>query len=730
MPPVVYNFIWKETRITDYKKAPMNKIHIELITEGLNLSRKSVSNTVSLLKEGATIPFIARYRKEATGALDEVSIADIQNELKKLEELEKRKETILKSIEEQGKLTDDLRKRIQDTWDSTTLEDLYLPYKKKRKTRASVARELGLEPLAKAIFEQRNDNLETLAGQFVTEEVPDIEAALQGARDIIAEWINEDEKARNRIRFLFKKEAVIRSKVARNKEEEGAKYRDYFEYAESLNRCPSHRMLAIRRGEEEGFLRVSIGPEEEDAIFLLERQILKNNNASGLQVKAAIEDCYKRLLGPSIETEFRKISKEKADEEAIKVFAENLRQLMLSPPLGQKSVMGIDPGFRTGCKVVCLDKGGKLLYDTAIYPHPPQKDVFGAKETLLELVHKYNIEAIAVGNGTAGRETMGLCRSVDFNQTVEVFMVNESGASIYSASAIAREEFPSHDVTVRGAVSIGRRLMDPLAELVKIDAKSIGVGQYQHDVNQAHLKDSLDRVVESCVNSIGINLNTASKHLLTYISGLGPTLAQNIVDFRDENGLFASRAQLKKVPRMGDKAFEQCAGFLRIRNGKNPLDNTAVHPETYAIVKQMATDMGCKVEDLINNDTLRNQIDPNRYQTETVGLPTLKDIMSELAKPGLDPRGSAKSFQFAEHVKTIEDLEVGMIIPGIITNITNFGAFVDIGIKAGGLVHISQLANKFVKNPADVVSLQQEVQVKVMDIDIARGRVALSMKDV
>ena len=708
----------------------MEKIHIQLISESLNLSHKSVSNTVNLLKEGATIPFISRYRKEATGSLDEVSIADIQSELKKLEELDKRKETILKSIEEQGKLTDDLKKRIQGTWDPTTLEDLYLPYKKKRKTRASVAREQGLEPLAQTIFEQRNDNIETLAGNYITEEVPDIEAALQGARDIIAEWINEDEKARNRIRFLFKKEAVVRSKVARNKEEEGAKYRDYFEYAESLNRCPSHRMLAIRRGEEEGFLRVSMGPEEEDAIFLLEKQFVKNHNASGQQVKGAIEDCYKRLLGSSIETEFRKISKEKADEEAIKVFSENLRQLMLSPPLGQKAVLGIDPGFRTGCKVVCLDKGGKLLYDTAIYPHPPQKDVYDAKETLLELVHKYNIEAIAVGNGTAGRETMGLCRSIDFNRSLEVFMVNESGASIYSASAIAREEFPQYDVTVRGAVSIGRRLMDPLAELVKIDAKSIGVGQYQHDVNQTQLKDSLDRVVESCVNSVGINLNTASKHLLTYISGLGPTLAQNIVDFRDENGLFTSRAQLKKVPRMGDKAFEQCAGFLRIRNGKNPLDNTAVHPETYEVVKQMAKDMGCKVEDLIKNDSIRKQIDLNRYQSATVGLPTLKDIMSELAKPGLDPRGSAKSFQFAENVKTIEDLQIGMVIPGIITNITNFGAFVDIGIKAGGLVHISQLANKFVKNPADVVSLQQEVMVKVMDVDMARGRVALSMKEV
>lgn len=708
----------------------MDNIHIQLITEALNLSKQSVSNTIGLLKEGATIPFIARYRKEATGSLDEVNIADIQSELKKLEELDKRKETILKAIEEQGQLTNDLRRRINDTWDPTTLEDLYLPYKKKRKTRASIAKEQGLEPLAQTIFDQQNDHLEILAGKFITEEVPDVEAALQGARDIIAEWINEDEKARNRMRFLFKKESIVKAKVARNKEEEGAKYRDYFDYSERLNNCPSHRMLAIRRGEEEGFLRVSIGPEEEDAVFLLNKQFVKGNGAASRQVKEAAEDCYKRLLGPAIETEFRKISKDKADGEAINVFAENLRQLMLSPPLGQKAVMGVDPGFRTGCKVVCLDAGGQLLYDTVMYPHPPQKDVYGAKETLLELVYKYNIEAIAVGNGTAGRETMALCRSIDYNRPVEVFMVNESGASIYSASAVAREEFPNQDLTVRGAVSIGRRLMDPLAELVKIDAKSIGVGQYQHDVNQAQLKESLDRVVESCVNAVGTNLNTASKHLLTYVSGLGPTLAQNIVDYRNENGLFSSRTELKKVPRMGEKAFEQCAGFLRIREGKNPLDNTAVHPETYSIVKKMAADLGCTIEDLVKDESLRKQIDLKRYISATVGLPTLKDILSELAKPGLDPRGSARSFQFAENIKSIEDLQIGMVIPGIINNITNFGAFVDIGIKAGGMVHISQLANKFVKNPADVVSLQQEVMVKVMDVDIARGRVQLSMKEV
>lgn len=708
----------------------MNTTHVNLIAERLSIKNRGVENTIRLLQDGATVPFISRYRKEATGSLDEVQVSDIQKELKKLEELDKRKETILNSIEEQGKLTDDLRRRIESTYNGTELEDLYLPYKRKRKTRASVAREKGLEPLAKTIFEQRNDRIEALAQQFITNEVPTHEEALQGARDIIAEWINEDEKARNKVRFSFSKGAVIRSKVARGKEEEGAKYKDYFEYEEPLKKCPSHRLLAIRRGEDEGLLRVSISPDEEMTLSQLERLYLRGYGAATQQVKEALHDSYKRLLSPSIETEFRNSSKEKADIEAIEVFAKNLRQLLLAPPLGQKRVLGLDPGFRTGCKVVCLDASGDLLYKDTIYPHPPQSDQFMAEKTLKSLVDQYNMEAIAVGNGTAGRETLALCQKIDFGKRIEVFMVNEAGASIYSASEIAREEFPNEDVTVRGAVSIARRLMDPLAELVKIDAKSIGVGQYQHDVNQTRLKESLDQVVESCVNAVGINLNTASKHLLTYVSGLGPTLAQNIVDYRTENGPFSSRNQIKKVPRMGEKGFEQCAGFLRIREGKNPLDNTAVHPESYSIVQQMSKDQQCSVIDLIQKEELRKKVDLRNYITNSIGLPTLNDIMNELAKPGLDPRGEAKTFEFAQHIKSIDDLQEGMILPGIVTNITNFGAFVDIGIKESGLVHISQLANRFVKNPADVVSLQQEVTVKVMQIDHKRGRVQLSMKEV
>ncbi|MCB0550569.1 MAG: RNA-binding transcriptional accessory protein [Phaeodactylibacter sp.] len=707
----------------------MNTINTQLIAERLNIPNHKVNSTLGLLSEGATIPFIARYRKEATGSLDEVQVADIQREAKKLEELEKRRETILSAIEEQGKLTDELRRRIEGTYDGTELEDLYLPYKRKRKTRASVAREKGLEPLAEVLFRQQNNNLEGLAGQFITDEVPTIEEALAGARDIIAEWINEDEKARNKVRFLFRKGAVIYSKVARGKEEEGAKYRDYFEFDEPLKKCPSHRLLAMRRGEEEGFLRVSISPDEEDTLFQLERIYLKGNGSASQQVKEALHDCYKRLLGPSIETEFRNSSKEKADEEAIEVFATNLRQLLLGAPLGQKRTLGIDPGFRTGCKVVVLDESGQLLQNTTIYPHPPQSDEYNASRTLEHLVGQFGIEAIAVGNGTAGRETLSLCRKLKFGRPVEVFMVNEAGASIYSASDVAREEFPDKDVTVRGAVSIGRRLMDPLAELVKIDPKSIGVGQYQHDVNQALLKESLDQVVESCVNSVGINVNTASKHLLTYVSGLGPVLAQNIVDYRSENGAFLARKQLMKVARMGEKAFEQSAGFLRIRDGKNPLDNTAVHPESYHIVEKMAEDQGCRVEDLIQRPELRKKIDLKKYVSGAIGLPTLTDIMKELEKPGLDPRGTARPFEFA-NIQSIEDLHIGMVVPGIVNNITNFGAFVDIGIKESGLVHISQLANKFVKNPADVVSLGQEVTVKVMEVDLKRGRVQLSMKEV
>ena len=701
----------------------------KMVAERTGLPSKKVFNTLQLLSEGATIPFIARYRKEATGSLDEVAIADIQREYKKLEELEKRKQTILGAVEEQGKLTDELRRRIEGTYDATELEDLYLPYKRKRKTRASKARDKGLEPLAEQLMQQQDRNAERAAESFINDEVPDVEEALQGARDIIAEWVNEDEKARHKVRHAFRKEATIRSKVARGKKEEGAKYKDYFDYEEPLRKCPSHRLLAIRRGEEEGILRVYISPEEEDTVYRLQRYYVDGNGSAARQVKEAIADSYKRLLGPSIETEFRNLAKEKADEEAISVFTTNLRQLLLAPPLGQQRTLGIDPGFRTGCKVVVLDASGKLLRHTAIYPHPPQKDEYQAIETLKHLVQQFEIEAIAVGNGTAGRETLGLCRKIDFGRSLNIFSVNEAGASIYSASEIAREEFPDKDVTVRGAVSIGRRLMDPLAELVKIDPKSIGVGQYQHDVNQTRLKESLDQVVESAVNSVGINVNTASKHLLTYVSGLGPTLAQNIVQYRSENGPFRSRQQLHKVPRMGAKAFEQCAGFLRIREGQHPLDNTAVHPESYPVVEQMAADLGCSVRDLIEQPQLRKQIELRRYTTDTVGLPTLKDIMKELEKPGLDPRGKAQSFEFA-NIHSIQDLEAGMVVPGIVNNITNFGAFVDIGIKESGLVHISQLANKFVKNPADVVSLNQQVQVRIMEVDLQRKRIQLSMKDV
>lgn len=708
----------------------MNTTYTNLISGKLNLRSRQVENTINLLKEGATIPFISRYRKEVTGSLDEVQVADIQRELKRLEEIDKRRETILTTIEEQGKLTSDLRNRIEASWDMTELEDIYLPYKPKRKTRATKAKDLGLEPLAQVIFMQKNNDVEGLASNFLTKDVENKEAALQGARDIIAEWISEDEKARNKVRFAFKRGAEIGVKVARNKEEEGAKYRDYFAYNEPLRRCPSHRLLAILRGESEGFLRVSIAPEEEEVLYRMERDFLYGNGEATKQVKTAMQDAYKRLLAPSIESEFRKAAKETADTEAIDVFTKNLRHLLLAAPLGQKRVIGLDPGFRTGCKVVVLDERGDLKENTAIYPHPPQKDEFMATRTLQDLVDGYEIDAIAVGNGTAGRETEAFCRRIKFSRPVQIFMVNESGASIYSASAIAREEFPKEDLTVRGAVSIGRRLMDPLAELVKIDAKSIGVGQYQHDVNQTRLKDSLGRVVESCVNSVGINLNTASKHLLTYVSGLGPTLAKNIVNYRSENGGFSSRKELKKVARMGDKAFEQSAGFLRIRTAKNVLDNTAVHPESYHIVQKMAKDSGVSVNDLIQNETLRQGINLRNYVTDSVGLPTLNDILKELSKPGLDPRGEAKSFEFAAGIKTVEDLNIGMVVPGIVTNVTNFGAFVDIGVKQDGLVHISQLANKFVKNPADVVTVSQEVTVKVTDVDLKRGRVQLSMKDV
>lgn len=686
---------------------------------------RKIDSVITLLEGGSTIPFIARYRKEATGELDEVQIGDIQDAWKKMQELDKRRETILQSIEEQGKLTPELKKAIEDAATMTELEDLYLPYRPKRKTRATMAIEKGLEPLAKRIFQQRDREVETLAAQYITDQVPTVEDALQGARDIIAEWVSEDLKARDKIRRHFNRDAQIGSRLVKGKEEEGAKYRDYFDWSEPLAKCPSHRLLAMRRGEDEGILRVGIAPDEERAIDDLDAMFVLGSGEAAHEVRTAVKDSYKRLLQPSIETEFRNASKEKADIEAIRVFTENLRQLLLSAPLGEKRVMGVDPGFRTGCKVVCLDANGNLLYNTAVYLH----NAFEAQAEIERLVEQYKIEAISVGNGTAGRETMDFLRKLRFGHPLDIFQVNEAGASIYSASEVAREEFPKEDVTVRGSVSIGRRLMDPLAELVKIDPKSIGVGQYQHDVNQTLLKESLDRTVESCVNAVGINLNTASKHLLTYVSGLGPVLAKNIVEFRAENGPFKKRNDLKKVPRLGDKAFEQCAGFLRIRDAQNPLDNTAVHPERYALVEEMASDLGCKVADLVRDREKRSGVDLKKYVRGDVGLPTLKDILKELEKPGLDPRGAAKAFEFG-NVHTLDDLQPGMILPGIVTNITNFGAFVDIGVKDSGLVHVSQLADKFVRDPMEVVSLGQQVTVRVLEVDYSRKRVALSMKGI
>ena len=699
------------------------------IAQNLNIPVRRVEAVVELLESGATIPFIARYRKEATGSLDEVQIGDIHDGWRKMQELDKRREVILHSIEEQGKLTPELRAAIEAAGTMTELEDLYLPYRQKRKTRATMAIEKGLEPLAKRIFAQKDRDVDVLAAQYITEQVPTVEEALQGARDIIAEWVNEDKKARDKVRRHFEKSATIASRLVKGKEEEGKKYLDYFEWSEPLKTCPSHRLLAMRRGEDEGFLRVAVAPDEERALQDLDETYVFGYGESAEQVRTAVKDSYKRLLQPSIETEFRNSSKEKADLEAIRVFAENLRQLLLSAPLGEKCVMGIDPGFRTGCKVICLDASGNLVHNTAIYPHEPQRKVFESQSEIEHLVEKFGIDAISVGNGTAGRETMDFLQKIKFERPVEIFQVNEAGASIYSASEVAREEFPTQDITVRGAVSIGRRLMDPLAELVKIDPKSIGVGQYQHDVNQNLLRDSLDRTVESCVNAVGINLNTASKHLLTYVSGLGPVLAQNIVLFRAENGPFKKRNDLKKVPRLGDKAFEQCAGFLRIREAVNPLDNTAVHPERYALVEEMAADAGCKLVDLIRDREQRAKIDLKKYVRGDVGLPTLQDILKELEKPGLDPRGAAKAFEFA-NVHSLDDLQPGMVLPGIVTNITNFGAFVDIGVKDSGLVHVSQMADKFVRNPMEVVTLGQQVMVRVLEIDYSRKRVALSMKGV
>ena len=703
----------------------------QMIAAELKLPAHRIANTLKLLQGGATIPFISRYRKEATGGLDEVQIGDIQTRYEKLCELSKRKETVLSTIEEQGKLTPELKSRISACWNATELEDIYLPFKPKRKTRAETARAKGLEPLALLLMMQKENNLAAKVRNFVKGEVKDEEDALKGARDILAEQISEDERSRNLMRNQFQRQAIIQSKVVKGKETEeaSAKYRDYFDFCEPLKKCSSHRLLALRRGESEGVLKVSIFPEDEDMCNeRLQRLFVRANNECAHQVKEALTDAYKRLLKPAIETEFAALSKEKADEEAIRVFAENLRQLLLAPPLGQKRVMGIDPGFRTGCKVVCLDAQGTLLHNEAIYPHPPKSEYAQAARKIVKLVEQYKIEAIAIGNGTASRETEQFVTSQRYDREVQVFVVSEDGASIYSASKTAREEFPDYDVTVRGAVSIGRRLMDPLAELVKIDAKSIGVGQYQHDVDQTKLKASLDQTVESCVNLVGVNVNTASKHLLTYVSGLGPTLAQNIVDYRTENGPFESRRQLLKVPRMGAKAYEQCAGFLRIPQAKNPLDNSAVHPESYPIVEQMAKDLNCTVADLIKDKELRNKIDLKKYVTETVGLPTLTDILQELDKPGRDPRQKIQVFEFDKNVRTLDDLQEGMELPGIVTNITNFGCFVDIGIKENGLVHVSQLADRFVSNPADVVRIHQHVRVKVMSIDHERKRIQLTMK--
>lgn len=705
------------------------EIFSQMIASALQIAEKRVTNTLELLAGGATIPFISRYRKEATGGLDEVQIEQIKELHAKYTELEKRKKTILSTIEEQGKLTAELQQRIEASWNATEIEDIYLPYKPKRKTRAEAARQKGLEPLANLIMLQRENNLESRASTYVKGEVKDKEDALKGARDIIAERISEDERARNQMRNQFSRQAVITAKVIKGKEEEGSKFRDYFDFSEPLKRCSSHRLLAIRRGEAEGILKVTISPDDNECIERLDRLYVKGNNACSQQVSEAVSDAYKRLLKPSIETEFATLSKEKADIEAIRIFAENLKQLLMSSPLGQKRVLGIDPGFRTGCKLVCLDSQGTLLHHSIMSPHPPKNQYRESEATMKYLIEKYAIEAIAIGNGTAGRETEEFVRNLSCTQGIEVYSVNEDGASVYSASKIAREEFPDYDVTVRGAVSIGRRLMDPLAELVKIDPKSIGVGQYQHDVDQTLLKRSLDQTVENCVNTVGINVNTASRHLLTYVSGLGPVLAQNIVDYRTANGPFHSRRELMNVPRMGNKAFEQCAGFLRIPQANNPLDNSAVHPESYHIVEQMARDLHCSVSELMKNKEAREKIDLKHYVNEYVGLPTLTDIMQELDKPGLDPRKPLTAFQFA-NVHSLEELHEGMTLPGIVTNITNFGCFVDVGVHQDGLVHISQLADKFVSNPTTVVSLRQQVTVKVLEVDLKRNRLSLTMKGI
>jgi uncharacterized protein len=708
----------------------MNPHIIEIIARQLGVKNNQVKNTLELLNEGATVPFISRYRKERTGSLDEVQVLQIKELGGKFTELEKRRETVLKTIEEQEKLTPELKERIENCYDPVELEDIYLPYKPKRRTKATIARERGLEPLAKIMMKQFERNPESRAASFLNDEVATVDDALSGARDILAEWISENEKARNIVRREFERNAEITAKVIKGKEEEAEKYRDYFDWNEPLKKCPSHRLLAMRRGENEGFLRVSIKPDETKPLDNLTRFFVKGNNASAQQVEMAVKDSYKRLIEPSIETEFAALSKEKADDEAIKVFAENLRQLLLAPPLGQKRILAIDPGYRTGCKVVCLDEQGNLLHNDTIYPHKPQEDRKMAAKKLTSMVEVYKIEALAIGNGTASRETEAFVKKLRYNREIRVYVVSEDGASVYSASSVARQEFPQYDVTVRGAISIGRRLMDPLAELVKIDPKSIGVGQYQHDVDQKKLKNSLDSVVELSVNAVGVNLNSASQHLLTYISGLGPQLAQNIVNYRKENGLFKSREALKKVPRMGPKAFEQSAGFLRIPEAENPLDNSAVHPESYHIVQQMAADLKCAVNDLVRNEERVSKIDLAKYETSEIGLPTLNDIKSELLKPGRDPRKPIKVFEFAEGIFSIENLKEGMVLPGIVNNITNFGAFVDVGVKQSGLIHVSEMADRFISDPNEIVKLHQHIKVRVKEVDISRNRIQLSLKGV
>ncbi len=707
----------------------MNQDHIQIISKELNLGIWQVENTLSLWTQDATIPFISRYRKEATGSLNETEISAIIERHKKIADLDKRRETIIRSVDEQGKLTDELRTQMESADSMTALEDLYMPYKPKKKTRAILAREKGLEPLAKIIMKQQDNDISDYATRFINDKVGTIEEALKGARDIIAEWINESQHSRQAIRQLFSRSAIIFSQVIKGKEPEGIKYADYWDFSEPLNRCPSHRLLALYRAESEGILKVSIEPDEEKALNILKSIFIKSKGLQAQHIDKAVVDSYKRLLRPSMETEFRVLSKESADEQAIRVFADNLKQLLMAPPLGKARVLAIDPGYRTGCKVVCLDEQGSLLHNETIFPHPPQNDSKAAGKKISTLVNAYKTDAIAIGNGTASRETEHFIKKVKFDRQIRIFIVSEAGASVYSASNTGREEFPSYDVTVRGAVSIGRRLIDPLAELVKIEPKAIGVGQYQHDVNQNKLQNSLDQVVESCVNAVGVDLNTASKHLLTYVSGIGPLLAQNVVAYRNEQGPLQSREDLKKIPRMGSKAFEQSAGFLRIRDGINPLDNSAVHPESYYIVERIASDLNRNVTEIINDEGLKKSVQMEKYVDEKTGIPTISDILDELAKPGRDPRQSAKIFEFASDIRTIEDVKPGMVLPGIVTNITGFGVFVDIGIKENGLIHISQLADRYVSNPADVVKLHQHLKVKVLDVDLNRKRIQLTLKE-